>query len=405
MNPYQARLVAEVLGLVLLLRFVRPRGARAWILALFSLYLLSWESGGAFAKRTLPVGGVLVAALWIFSRSAALAPRAGWLILPATAAFVAAKYDPVQAALIAGAKTAGHPAAADRLASLFDLGFLGFSYLFLKYVHLALEVRRGAVADPPLGSFLSYFFFFPAFAAGPIDRWKRFASDGGESDLDGATRRIVVGAFQKFVLADGLGYLVDAWARQGDGLAAPKAWLLLYALAGRIYLDFAGYTSIAIGLGGLLGYRLPENFRAPYAQKNLVAFWQNWHITLTSWLRDYLFLPFGQWAMKRSWGRNQILVLTLGQLLTMLACGLWHGGTWGFVLWGLWHGAGLAIVQIFQLRIRAPERKALRERLASTPAWTYASHAATFHFVAFGWLLFHFPPHQAWGIVRRMIGL
>ncbi len=116
-------------------------------------------------------------------------------------------------------------------------------------------------------------------------------------------------------------------------------WLLLYMYGLRLYFDFSGYIDIAIGVGILLGIRLPESFSRPYLRTNIAAFWRSWHITLANWVRFYLFAPLSRTLLRRRW--PPLLVVFIAQIVSMLIIGLWHGFTWSFAIWGLWHGLGL----------------------------------------------------------------
>jgi D-alanyl-lipoteichoic acid acyltransferase DltB (MBOAT superfamily) len=161
-----------------------------------------------------------------------------------------------------------------------------------------------------------------------------------ETLLDGG-QRILLGVFKKFVLADSLAII--ALNSQNSMQTAPGvwAWVLLYAYTLRIFFDFAGYTDIALGMGRWLGIHLPENFASPYFKTNLTAFWNSWHITLAQWFRAYFFNPATR-ALRSSPTKLPVwLVILVGQAGTMLLIGLWHGVTWNFVAWGLWHAIGL----------------------------------------------------------------
>ncbi len=154
-------------------------------------------------------------------------------------------------------------------------------------------------------------------------------------------------------------------------------WVGMLAYAAKIYFDFSGYSDIAIGLAGLLGVRIPENFERPYWAQNISQFWRRWHMSLSSWIRDYVFIPLG--GSKR--GR---LATSLNLFLAMAIAGLWHGAAWTFVLWGLWHGAGLAIHRIWSAAV-VPRVAAFRSETLGVHA---ASIAVTFLFVCLGWVLF-----------------
>jgi alginate O-acetyltransferase complex protein AlgI len=147
----------------------------------------------------------------------------------------------------------------------------------------------------------------------------------------------------------------------------------VYAYAVQIYADFSGYSDLAIGAAALLGYRLTENFRRPYVSTNLQEFWRRWHVSLSTWLRDYLYVPLGG-------NRGTSLATYRNLMITMLLGGLWHGAAWTFVIWGALHGAGLAVVRWWQRR---------RGGRLETGGWRrIAASVATFHFVCFAWIFF-----------------
>jgi D-alanyl-lipoteichoic acid acyltransferase DltB (MBOAT superfamily) len=182
-------------------------------------------------------------------------------------------------------------------------------------------------------------------------------------------------------------------------------WLLLYCYSLRIYFDFSGYTDIAIGLGRLLGVRLPENFASPYLKPNLTQFWNSWHMTLTQWFRSYFFNPLLRAMRSRQESLSPLLVILVAQISTMVLIGLWHGVTLGFVLWGLWHGLGLFIQNrwsdYMKGRMPAWTETAVGQRLVR-----YSGIFLTFNFVSVGWLFFSLStPAKVWNAVAVLLGV
>ncbi|MDX1377872.1 MAG: MBOAT family O-acyltransferase, partial [Anaerolineales bacterium] len=231
-------------------------------------------------------------------------------------------------------------------ASSLDLRWLGFSYIAFRLIHVLRDKQTGRLPELTLPEFATYVVFFPTLSAGPIDRAERFIKDLKkdftlrQTDLLVAGRRLAIGLFKKFVIADTLALIAlnDALATQVQ--ATGWMWVHLYAYTFQIYFDFSGYTDIAIGIARIVGIKLPENFLSPYTKPNLTQFWNNWHMTLTQWFRSYFFNPFNRWMR----GYKSIpawAMILIGQLATMLLIGLWHGITWNFILWGAWHGLGL----------------------------------------------------------------
>ncbi len=279
-------------------------------------------------------------------------------------------------------------------ASVLDVRWLGFSYIAFRILHTIRDRQSGRLPPVSLAEYVIYIIFFPALSAGPIDRIERFLGDlrqpvkQSTADWVEAGKRLMIGLFKKFAIADSLALVSLGAANALQVRTAGWAWVLLYAYAFQIYLDFSGYTDIAIGTARLMGFRLPENFHAPLLKPNLTQFWNNWHITLTQWFRAYFFNPLTR-ALRS--GKKKLpvaLIILITQMATMVMIGLWHGVTWNFVLWGLWHGLGLF------LHNRWSERtKACFARL--TPGWQKALNAGgmlvTFHYVALGWVFFALP--------------
>jgi alginate O-acetyltransferase complex protein AlgI len=255
---------------------------------------------------------------------------------------------------------------------------LGISFYTFHSISYVIDTYRGI--RPPTGSFRDfalYVAFFPQLMAGPITRWGFFGPQLTSSrrvDLrrvEAALFLIAVGVVKKVLCADSLGSFVDVV--YGDAAAAPavETWIALYAYAFQIYFDFSGYTDIAWGIAGLLGFALPENFRHPYLAESPREFWQRWHISLSTWLRDYLYVGLG--GNRRGSTRTHVNLL-----LTMVLGGLWHGAAWTFVLWGAYHGVWLVLH-----RLVADLRRGAAPR---TPAWL--RRAVTFHLVLLGWVVF-----------------
>ena len=290
------------------------------------------------------------------------------------------------------------------------LSWLGFSYLAFRLMHTIRDRQSGRLPAVTLGEYVNYVIFFPAFTAGPIDRLERFVKElrtplpmGNEDWIDAGTR-LFVGLFKKFVLADLLAVISisDVLVPQVKG--AGWMWLFLYAYSFRIYFDFSGYTDVAIGLGRLLGIRLPENFAAPYLKPNLTQFWNSWHMTLTQWFRAYFFNPLTRVLRSRKKLSVWIIIFST-QISTMVLIGLWHGVALNYVLWGAWHGLGLFIHNRWN--------ELIRNRL---PAWTQSSRGqiavnalgvfVTFNYVTLGWLFFNLStPAIAWQALLKLFGL
>ena len=240
------------------------------------------------------------------------------------------------------------------------LVFLGLSYLVLKAAAALLDTLRGGHRDLCFRDLLAWIVFLPTYTSGPIEELAHFRDQTLRVSpvrvLTGL-ERILFGLVKALVLSHQLGQ----WA--GPILSAPDAHGPLTLLAGayaftlRFYLDFAGYSDIAIGLAALFGYEISENFDNPLVRRNLVQLWQRWHMTLTAWLRRYLFVPLSRAVMRRAGPRWDQAALILAQLGTMVFCGLWHGLGWNFAVWGLLQALGLIWVGVVarDLGRRLPE--------------------------------------------------
>jgi len=297
------------------------------------------------------------------------------------------------------------------LSSALDIRWLGFSYVAFRLIHTLRDRMAGRLASVSLQEMLIYSVFFPAFTAGPIDRLPRFTPElrqpfqlSWDSLWNGA-QRIGLGIFKKFILADSLALIALNDLNASQVVHTGWLWLLVYVYALRLYFDFSGYTDIAIGLGLWMGFKLPENFDQPYLKPNLTQFWNSWHITLAQWFRAYFFNPLTRWLRSRSHPLPMWAMILIAQTGTMLLIGLWHGLTWNFLIWGLWHAAGLFIhnrwnelVQPHLVNLTASPRAA--SLLAGTGT------LLTFHYVTLGWVWFALSsPDLSWNTLLRLAGL
>lgn len=259
----------------------------------------------------------------------------------------------------------------------------GISFYTFKTMSYTIDVYRGELT--PCRSWLDYatfITFFPELIAGPIVRASVFLPQLNRpiglsiSRLLEGGGSFLVGLFKKMVIADRMALVVDPIFKYPEVYSGATIWCALLAYAIQIYCDFSGYSDMAIGVARMIGYDLPENFNMPYAAVNLSDFWRRWHITLSSWLRDYLYIPLG--------GSRCGSLLTYRNLaLTMLLGGLWHGASWNFVLWGGMHGVGLAVHRLWQ-RNSSP-----RFNLPVWLGWLITLFFVTLTWVPFRALNFH----------------
>ena len=275
---------------------------------------------------------------------------------------------------------------------------LAISFFSFEFVHYLMEVRRGQNPITKPTDFIVFSIFFPSLVAGPIKRYQQFLPElksGLErcslEHVANGIMRIALGAFKKIVLADNITLALNFYTPNAASLSIGESWLFVAALSLRILLDFSGYSDMAIGFAEMLGIALPENFNFPYFATSLQDFWQRWHISLSSWIRDYVYIPLGG-------SRNGPLRKLRNGIIAFALCGLWHGAAWNFIVWGMWHGVGLAINHSYPAILGRPGRW-LQARLESWPllGWTL-----TLSYVATGWLLFFLPVGQAWLIFTHL---
>lgn len=300
------------------------------------------------------------------------------------------------------------------LAALIDLNWLGFSYLAFRLIHTLRDRQMGILPALTLREYVTYVVFFPALVAGPIDRAERFVGDlralPALPRLDAdrlwrGTARILMGIFKKFVIADSLALGLALTPTLADqAVSTPYLWLLLYGYGLRLFFDFSGYTDIAIGLGILFGITLPENFNRPYLKTNITTFWQSWHMTLSAWVRTYVFSPFFRALSKRQPKPSPLLIAFSAQMATMLVIGLWHGVTVNFVIWGVWHALALFVHKVWSDRTRAWYR-ALMAYPIRRRVWAAVGWFVTVQWVMLGWVWFVLPtPDLALRTFARLLG-
>jgi D-alanyl-lipoteichoic acid acyltransferase DltB (MBOAT superfamily) len=266
---------------------------------------------------------------------------------------------------------------------------VGLSFFTFQAISYVVDVRRGLCARAPTIDVAVYLAFFPHLVAGPIVRAREFLPqlarprDPDDVAVGAGVLLIAFGLVKKVIIADALARsMVDPVFAVPEAYGAPDAWSALLAYAVQIYCDFSGYTDIAIGLALLMGFVFPQNFDRPYRSASPREFWRRWHITLSRYLRDFLYIPLGgnrggPWRT----ARNLMITMVLG--------GLWHGAAWGFVLWGALHGAALVAQHAAGGRLRLP-------RVA---AW-----ALTFAFVCLAWIPFRATDlSTAWAFAERLV--
>ncbi len=273
------------------------------------------------------------------------------------------------------------------------VGISFFTFMAISYV---VDAYRGEFEPTTLEMFAVYLSFYPHLVGGPIVRRSELIPqiekprDPRRVDTSRAFYLIATGLFKKVVIANFLASSIvdEVFAAPGQH-SSLEILIAVYAYAVQIYADFSGYTDIAIGIALLLGFSFPQNFDSPYAAVSVQDFWRRWHMTLSRWLRDYVYIPLG--------GNRRGTVLTYRNLmLTMLIGGLWHGAAWTFVVWGGLHGLALAGERWWHGRRPAPAGP-----VSGWPRWR--ARILTFHFVCFAWIFFRSDSFgSAWDMIEGL---
>ena len=321
---------------VLAAYYALPAGRRnAWLF----LASCGFYASSSWVFLPLLLGSVLVdyVAGARIARAESRTRRRGWLALSLTFNLGALAYFKYSGLLSGSLRSILATEAIPFVDAALPIGISFYTFQSMSYT---IDLYRGRVQ--PVGSlrdFGAFVTMFPQLIAGPIVRFSelegqlRQRSHGIERFARGL-HRFVIGLAKKLLVADSLAALsAPIFAAGEPGLLG--AWTAMLLFAGQIYFDFSGYSDMAIGLGRMLGFELPENFASPYRATSFADFWRRWHMTLSRWLRDYLYIPLGG-------SRRGVLRTYLNLMVTMLLGGLWHGASWNFVLWGGAHGALLA---------------------------------------------------------------
>lgn len=280
----------------------------------------------------------------------------------------------------------------------FDLhlfGFLGVSYITFKAVQIIMETRDGMMKKDTIAiTELVYFLlFFPTVSSGPIDRWKRFDKDFKNTPSKEAYRELLykginsifLGFLYKFILAfllynKVLMYLPDRTNSNLNFIEGHLGYMYVYSLY--LFFDFAGYSCFALGVSYIMGVKTPPNFNLPFISRNIKDFWNRWHMSLSFWFRDYVYMRFVLWMTKKRWIKNRFIVSYIGYFLLFVLMGIWHGLELHFVIYGLYHA--LLIISFDKF-----ERWNKKKKIWKNNKWTHAlGIVITFHFVCFGFYIF-----------------
>jgi alginate O-acetyltransferase complex protein AlgI len=283
---------------------------------------------------------------------------------------------------------------------------IGISFYTFEAINYTVDVyRRKAPAERNLLHFMLFITFFPHLVAGPIVRARDFLPQIRRPKrwdwlrVQLGAQYLLMGLFKKLVIADRMALYADPVFADTSAYGCMAVWLAVAAYAFQIYCDFSGYTDMALGSAHLLGYKLAQNFNMPYLAANIAEFWHRWHMSLSTWLRDYLFIPLGGSRSGTS-PHSRWWLTTRNLMVTMALGGLWHGAAWTFVVWGVLHGLLLIVHRAFQgfCKLR-PRLDAALQRLPGTALRI----AATFACVCVTWVFFRSTTlASALTVLRRM---
>ncbi len=288
---------------------------------------------------------------------------------------------------------------------------IGISYSSFKAIHFIIDGYKKGIKGGTFLDFLNFMFFFPSFISGPINRFNHFQENSAlkksaslREDLAPGLERIIHGLFKKTVLTTILFPYTLTQLGAIQELTQGQIVLGLYAFAFYSYLDFSGYTDLAIGSARLMGFTLPENFDLPFLKRNIQQLWANWHISLSSWLTDYIYWPLVRKMRKSNALRTHpLLISNLAIIVTFLVCGLWHGEGMNFILWGVYQGVGIAVVNVYQnwkRKVRDPNAlKYFRSSFSQGVGVFF-----TFNFFAVGLMAFALDANQIGIVIRRLLG-
>ncbi|NLD19232.1 MAG: D-alanyl-lipoteichoic acid biosynthesis protein DltB [Clostridiales bacterium] len=282
------------------------------------------------------------------------------------------------------------PLAITKIAGLYDLkvfAFLGISYMTFKSVQIIIEIFDGIIQQINPFDFMYLLLFFPTLTSGPIDRSRRFKVDleqiPSKSEylelLGQGLFKICLGIVYKMIIATAF-YQLEI--RLGMGWDITSTLIYMYSYGFYLFFDFAGYSLMAIGVSYIFGIRTPENFNKPFISKDIIEFWDRWHITLSHWFRDFIFSRIMMRAIKGSWFKGKLTRASFGFIINMTVMGVWHGLSMQYILYGLYHGILLSFTEMYQKKFKL-HKKYKKEKWYKLLCWFI-----TFNLIMFGFFIF-----------------
>ncbi|RSJ10094.1 Peptidoglycan O-acetyltransferase [Streptococcus intermedius] len=283
------------------------------------------------------------------------------------------------------------------------LGFLGISYLTFRSVGMIIELRDGVLKEFSLWEFLRFMLFMPTFSSGPIDRFKRFNEDYEtipERDelldmLETSVQYIMLGFLYKFILAHIFGSMIlpplKQYALQMGGIFNLPTLGVMYVFGLDLFFDFAGYSMFALAISNLMGIKSPINFNKPFVSRDLKEFWNRWHMSLSFWFRDFVFMRLVTVLIRNKVFKNRNTTSSVAYIINMLVMGFWHGVTWYYIAYGLFHGLGLVVNDAWLRKKKTVNKERKKKNLPLLPdnKWTQAVGIfITFNVVMFSFLIF-----------------
>ncbi len=362
------------LPILLILYYLTPRKYRNYTILLFSLLFYAW---GGVSYTLILIGSILINYLFVKQIEKKNSLKKTWLIIGLTINVLIIVLFKYLDFLIDNINSVGAAINSDFAAIPFQniILPLGISFFTFQQMSLIWDVYRNENTEKTtLPNIALYISLFPQLIAGPIVRYNDIVGQikhriHSFTLFRSGIQRFVLGLFKKVIIANTCGELADEIFNSSfDSLDSPTAWLGIIAYSLQIYFDFSGYSDMAIGLGRMFGFKILENFNFPYISRSIQEFWRRWHISLSSWFRDYVYIPLG--------GNRKGPYKTYFNLVTVFfLTGIWHGATWSFVIWGLFHGFFLIMERI--------GFKSVLDKLPKAIQWFY-----TVLVVMIGWVLF-----------------